>query len=82
MSDGFDRLAKAMAADGLTRRQALKRVGIGAGAGLLALLGGTRVTLALACKHRGGSCTKDADCCAGLRCRTGAGSSTLAGSCG
>jgi len=24
MSDGFDRLAKAMAADGLTRRQALK----------------------------------------------------------
>jgi len=82
MSDGFDRLAKAMAADGLTRRQALKRVGIGAGAGLLALLGGTRVTLALACKHRGQSCTKDSDCCAGLKCRSSYGSPNLVSSCG
>jgi hypothetical protein len=82
MSDGFDQLAKAMAADGLTRRQALKRVGIGAGAGLLALIGGSRISLAAACKHRGQSCMKDSDCCAGLKCRSTYGSSSLVSSCG
>lgn len=72
MADRFDQVAKAVAAGQLTRRQALKRVGIGAGVGLLALVGGSRTAFASSsqvCQQKGEDCSPSGPtCCKGLKC--------------
>lgn len=72
MADRFDQVAKAVAAGQLSRRQALKRVGIGAGVGLLALVGGSRTAFASSsdmCLPKGAECSPSGErCCQGLKC--------------
>lgn len=75
MADRFDQVAKAVASGSLTRRQALRRVGIGVGMGLAALVGGARSAVAATpgpppqCTPSGGYCGVGyAPCCPGLVC--------------
>ena len=72
MADRFDQVAKAVAAGQLTRRQALKRVGIGAGMSLLALVGGSRTAFASSseyCLAKGDECSPSGPpCCKPLKC--------------
>ena len=67
MADRFDQVAKAVASGQLTRRQALKRVGIGAGVGLLALVSGSRTAFASpTCGEYGATCGGSSPpCCKG-----------------
>jgi len=76
MADRFDQVAKAIASGQLTRRQALRRVGIGAGVGLIAILGSARSAFAAgsvspaACGGYGAACGGNGmpACCAGYTC--------------
>jgi len=76
MNNRFDELAKGLAQSG-TRRQALKKFGIGLAGMALACFGLASVAEAKpTCIQAGGICDKPAGqnkCCAGLYCQRGSG---------
>ena len=67
MNDKFDELAKGLA-QSATRRQALKRFGVGLAGMALACLGlaNTAKAAKAGCKPTGTKCTRNAHCCSGV----------------
>jgi hypothetical protein len=65
--DRFDQLTRSVATAGLTRRRMLWGLGLSAGMGLLALLGGAR-TVGAEPEACSGTCVYDHDCAKGCRC--------------
>jgi len=62
MAHQFDELAKALA-EGISRREALRRVGGGLAGVVLALFGASAVDAAPPCRAMGKPCKHDEDCC-------------------
>jgi hypothetical protein len=69
MSDRFDELAKGLA-QSATRRQALKRFGLGLAGIALACFGLANKAQADKCVHSGKPCSSVTPCCSGI-CRRG-----------
>ena len=65
MSDKFDELAKGLA-QSATRRQALKKFGVGLAGMALACFGLANKAQAANCAAYGYPCTSNADCCSGI----------------
>jgi coenzyme PQQ synthesis protein D (PqqD) len=60
---------------GMSRREAVKRIGLGAAIALPVVISITAPTpaQALSCVQQGGACSTSAECCAGLNCPNGGG---------
>lgn len=66
MNNKFDELAKGMA-QSVTRRQALKKFGVGLAGMALACFGlANRVQAHRTCRQSGSHCQKNEECCSGL----------------
>jgi hypothetical protein len=62
MAHRFDELAKALA-EGMSRREALRRVGGGLVGVILAVFGASALDAAPPCRAMGKPCKQDEDCC-------------------
>jgi hypothetical protein len=73
MSNKFDELAKGLA-QSVTRRQALKRFGVGLAAMALACFGlANKAEAHKQCLPLGSGCNDGSDCCSGICCLGGSG---------
>jgi len=73
MDKQFDELSKSLA-EGVSRRQALRKFGVGLAGALLAAIGlsaSTRSDGARRCKNSGQHCVRDYECCFGFCNKSG-----------